>query len=202
MQEALRHIRHELRVDRHGENEPHPKPFVDGARLHAYDDCKDDEGSNHCDDGSRDGDGHGRVATYPITQHDGVGDQCVRGIHAGQQYRGHEVEVQQVDARQGAQYHGDEKCVYAEDDAAGFYLAEVVEVHFESHQKHEVEQTHVPENLEAAVVGQHIEPVRAEECSRQNQADDVGNPQFIEQQGGEQDNRQHDKEYQYRVGER
>ena len=156
----------------------------------------------HCDDGSRDGDGHGRVATYPITQHDGGRRPMLRGIHAGQQYRGHEVEVQQVDARQGAQYHGDEKCVYAEDDAAGFYLAEVVEVHFESHQKHEVEQPHVAEYLETAVVVEKVEAVGAEERSRQNHADDVGNVQLVEQEGSKQDNGQHDKEYQYRVGKR
>ncbi len=44
--------------------------------------------------------------------------------------------------------------------------------------------------------------MRAEQGPGQNHADDVGDTQFVQQQGGEQNYSQHDKKYQYRIGKR
>lgn len=83
-----------------------------------------------------------------------------------------------------------------------FIFTEIIQVHFEPYQKHQVEQTDIPENFEAAVISEEIQPVRAEQGPGQNHADNVGNTQFVQQQRGKQNYSQHDKKYQYRIGKR
>ena len=143
-----------------------------------------------------------RVALQSVARDDGVGYQRVRRHDAAQQKRCR-VAVAQHRARHAVgQRQRNEARQHAEHQEAARVLLHALQVHLQSRQEHDVQQTHLAEQLERRVAHQHVQPVLSDDHARQHHADDVRNAQLAHDDGGKQDNHQHDKEYQCRARNR
>ena len=132
---------------------------------------------------------------------DGVGDQGVRGQDAGQEERCRHIEGQQPYTRHEPEDEWYGNGEQSEDDAVTDVLLEAFEVHLESGEEHDVVDAHLAEEFETAVAGEDVESVLADDGTREDESDEVGDMQSCEDDGGEQDNAQHDEENPSRVSD-
>lgn len=81
-------------------------------------------------------------------------------------------------------------------EAESFFqvLFQVVHVNLDACEKHQVEDSDLPEHFETHVARQEVEPVGPHGDTGENQADDIGDFKPVEKQGGQQDYRHHHQE--------
>ena len=77
--------------------------------------------------------------------------------------------------------------------------AETAHVHFQSGKKHDVVDAHLAEQLEGSIARQDVQAMLAQHYTCQDEADDVGDVQPAQDNGCEQDDKEHDEEYPRRM---
>ena len=185
-----------------GDAELGPKVGVYLARGHSHDDGQYEKRKCVGDDGASDGYRDRPVLRDTVFADDGVGDERMRCEHAREQYRRFRREIESVKARDDTQDHGYQKGVHAEQQTFGTVAAEVAEVYFEAREEHDVEQAGRTGEDDAAVAFHKVDAVRAYDCTGDYQSKDGRYADFVQEQRCEQDYRQDDEEFQYRVCQR
>ena len=107
--------------------------------------------------------------------------------------------MEQVDGaeiRQDKRHHEGEK---TENQETSLVFLHTLHVHLQSGQEHDVVQSHTPEKLKRRVAFQNVEAILPHKHTRQHHADDVRNAQLAHDDGGKQNDAEHDKENQCRV---
>ena len=96
---------------------------------------------------------------------------------------------------------GNEAGQTAEDEELPRVFLDTLHVHFQSCEEHDVVESDSPEELEGVVTLQDIQPVLANEHTRQHHTDDMGNPQLTHNDRCREDNQQHHEEDERGVGD-
>ena len=134
-----------------------------------------------------DGDRDGLVAGDAQLADDGVGDQGLRGEESGQQDRRVDRETEYVIARQDAEQKRNAEGVESEYEASGAALAEIRHVHVQSREEHDVKQSGRAGEDDTAVAQHEIQSVRPDYRAGDDKPQQIGDLQFVEQQGSGQD---------------
>ena len=178
-----------------------PEPEVACAFDGAGNACDEEQGGEQGHHGGchRDGD-RGGVA-QAIASHDGIGHQSVGGEDAGQQQGGQQTVVEEVIARHQTQHEGDDGGDDSEGESFDSVLLQVLEVHFQSGQKHDEVDAHLAKQLKRGIARQDVEAMFTNEYTCQNHSDEMGNVQFAENHRGKQCHAEHEEEYPGGVGD-
>ena len=105
------------------------------------------------------------------------------------------------DEGHGTAEGGDDGGEQSEDDKAARVLLHALHVHLESGEEHDVEHPHFSEQFEGVVTFQDIEAIFAYYDAGEHHADDMGDAQLAHDDGGKQDDAQHDEENQRGVSD-
>ncbi len=179
-----------------------PEVGIDLSGCQAHDDGQYEQREGIGNDRTSYGHGDGPVFRDAVFADDGVGDEGVRGEHAGQQYRGLHGEVEAVEAGQNTERHGNQKRVGTEKQTSGAVAPEIAQVYLEACEKHDVEQTGRTGEDDAAVALHQVDAVGADDRPGDDESEDGRYADFVQQQGCEQNDRQDDEEFQYRICQR
>lgn len=76
--------------------------------------------------------------------------------------------------------HGYEEGDETEDDASCAVLLQSLKIHLQAGEEHDIVESHLAEELEAAVARQDVEPMLAHEDTCEDHAHEVGNADAIE----------------------
>jgi len=183
------------------EHQQHAKPPGDVAIGHGHDDVQGEQGERVGECRGPHGDGHAAFLRQSEPHDGGVGNERVRGIHAGQQDRGDETIVQhrRVEGQTHEQRYG--KSQQAVGDGLGAVVAHVFHVHLQGGKQHDEIEAHVAEDVERAVFLEDAQPVRTDQRSGQHHAYDVRYAQLAHDDRSHEDNQQHHKENERRIGD-
>ncbi len=132
--------------------------------------------------------------------HNGIGYQGVRTEDTGQEHRGGRGVAEHRRSHEigcGKRHDEREK---SEEQKLAPALLYVLNVHLQSGEKHDVEQTHASEQFKGAVALKDIQSVLAHNYACEHHSDDVGYAQARHDDRCKQYDAQHHKEYQCRVG--
>ena len=136
---------------------------------------------------------------HPVAPHDGVCHQGMRCQDTGEQQGSAQTETQQGHTYPHPDSKGDTEGQEAEQERLGKILLQVLQVHFQTGQEHDIIDTHLAEQLETTVPFQDIETILAYHHPGQNHADDMGDTQASQHDRSKKDNHQHQEEYPSRV---
>lgn len=160
----------------------------DGAvAIHAEHSGEDNEGAEDGDDGAGNGYDDGRSFGDAEAGDYRVGYEGVGGKHGSEQGGFEHLHAKCGHGCHGAEYEGYDEGEEAECEAFAHVFTQMVHVNLNAGEKHEVEYADLPEDFEAHVAGEDVETVGPDGYSRDNQANDVGNPETVEHNGGQQD---------------
>ena len=123
---------------------------------------------------------HTAVTRHPVSNHDRIGYQGVRGIHTGQQNGSHQAVFQEEHIADDTHRQGKNKCRQPQRQRLPTNPFHVLHIHLQTGQKHDVIQAHVPEQFKTAVLVQHMQTVWPNQHTGQNHADNVGYLQFTQ----------------------
>ena len=138
------------------------------------------------DGGRPDGYGDAALAGKAVAHDYWVGDDGVRGVHTGQEHGGHHAVLKHGAVDYEAHQHRYDEGHQPVGERPHAVLHEVGHVHLEAGEEHDVVQADVPEEVERVVLGQDVEPVRADHNPREHHADDVRDAQLAHDDGREQ----------------
>ena len=161
---------------------------------------QDEQGGYDGDDGADDGDQHGGALGDAVAGGDGVADEGVGGIHCRQEGGCQPADVEQEDAGQHTDSYRNEECQQAEEEPLAQVELEMIHVDLQSGKEHEVEESDLAEDGEAAVAGEDVEAVGAYDNARYYHADDVGYLESAEQERGKEYYPEDDQEYRHGIG--
>ena len=86
-------------------------------------------------------------------------------------------------------------CHQAKNHKLVLRLPHTLQVHLQTGEEHDVEHAYLAKQLEGVVALEDIETVFAHQHSRKYHADDMGYPQLTHDDGGKQDDAEHDEKY-------
>ena len=142
-------IQHRAAVYTQLDHEPcHGSGLESASGVYVYRRRQHQQGADYGYDGSHHRDKHRRGLGDAETRRHGVGYQRVRGEHRRQQESRKPACVQHPHAGGHTHNHRYEKREHAEYHAAPEVQPQVIHVDLKSGQEHQVQQTHLPENLE------------------------------------------------------
>ena len=107
-----------------------------------------------------------------------------------------------MDTNQHTQSKRDGEGQHTEHQRPAPVLPQVLQVHFQTGKEHDVINSHLSEQFEAAVTFQNVESVLTDYHSSQNHTNDMGNPQPSQQNGGKENDHQHKEKYPCRISYR
>ena len=136
---------------------------------------------------------------HAVAAHDRVAHQRVARIHACHQHSRHSRIFQQHTVYGISHCHRHDETQQTEHNRLVPVLLEVVHVHLHAREKHDVQESDVAEKLETAVADNDVEPVFADDHTRENHADYVRDAQLAEYYRRKKDYAQHDEENPCRV---
>ncbi|CDA21796.1 unknown [Bacteroides sp. CAG:144] len=110
----------------------------------------------------------------------------MRRIHTGQQYRGQQTVLQQNHVCYQPDTYGYNKGQHSQYHRLSAILPKIAHVHFQSGQEHDIEQSYLTEQIEAAVSYQNIKTMLTHNDSRQNHSDNMRNMKFVQYDRSEQ----------------
>ncbi len=148
------------------------------------------------EDGAADGRGDGAVPAQPQPLHGRERDQGMRREHARQQNGLGPGESQQPDRAQRTQHLRDQEGQRAEHQAGLAVADELIEIDFQSRQEHQVQESHLAQQLEGLINVKDPQSVFPDDHAGENQARDVRQAQFHRQEGCRQQQHHHQREVQ------
>ena len=174
---------------------PYPRTRIELTPIHARDTRQHEQGHRKGKHGTPDGYGHRRMPRHAIAPHNGVCHQGVRCQNTGKQQRCAHTEPQQRHAYPHTDAKGDEEREHPEYKRLREVLLEVLQVHLQTGQEHDVVDTHLAEQLETAVALQDVETILAYHHAGQNHTDDVGDAQAAQEDRCKEYDHEHQEEY-------
>lgn len=135
------------------------------------------------------------MALQSVARHDGIGDEGVGGHDAAEQQRCHRTVVQYLN---GYDIHEDErhkKGHKSENAHPAHVLPQVLYVCLKACEEHDIEQSHLAEQFEARVALQDVQPVWADNNTREHHSDDVRNTQLAHHYRSEEYNDEYGEEH-------
>ena len=179
-----------------------PEAYVRTALVGTDDGGQHEQRQGEGYHGGADAERYARMFLQSVATDYGIGYQRVCGEYAGQQQRRLGRIAQKPHARAVGhdERHGEGQ--QTENHELEPPPHDVLQVHLQSGEEHDVEHAHLPEELEGGVPLENVEPVAADGDARQHHTYYMRYAQASHDDRGEKDDAEHDKEYQCRVGYR
>jgi hypothetical protein len=115
----------------------------------------------------------------------------MRSEDTGKKYRGRYCKMKNRNSHPHTYNKRNQERENPKQESLSNVLLQVLQVHFQAGQEHDVIDTHLTEKFKAAVTFQDIESILANGNPCQNHSDDMGYPQTSQQNRGKKNNNQH-----------